>query len=75
MGEEHLSAPAFALRKVSELSSIVNGNSLEYLCKAVAIPSPFSQTKSAFTLYDERHEGIYAYYSELFSEYNTKLVL
>ena len=33
MGEEHLSAPAFALHKVSELSSIVNGNSLEYLCK------------------------------------------
>ena len=37
MGEEHLSAPAFALRKVCELSSIVNGNGLEYLCKAVAI--------------------------------------
>ena len=37
MGEEHLSAPAFTLRKVCELSSIVNGNGLEYLCKAVAI--------------------------------------
>lgn len=37
MGKEHLSAPAFALGKVSEFRAVIYGNGFEHLGEAVAI--------------------------------------